>query len=76
MPIYEYLCQDCDTRFEVVRAIKDADAPMMCNVCESRNTKRAISVFFASSGGKALAGSGGGCGNCSGGSCSGCGHSH
>ncbi len=78
MPIYEYICKDCDTRFDVLRSIKDADAPIMCKECESRNTTRAISVFFANSGGKALAGtsSGGGCSSCAGGSCSGCGHSH
>jgi len=76
MPIYEYVCKDCDTRFEVVRPIKDADATIMCKNCESRNTTRAISVFFANSGGKVIAGDSGGCSSCSGGSCSGCGHSH
>ncbi len=77
MPIYEYTCKDCGSRFDMLRAIKDADSPVTCSVCHSEQTLRMISVFFAQSGGKVLAGSsggGGGCGSCSGGSCSSCGH--
>ena len=75
MPIYEYICKDCDTHFEAIRSMKEADSPIMCKECEGRNTRRQISVFFANSGGKAVAGtSSGGCSGCSGGSCSSCGH--
>lgn len=78
MPIYEYLCNDCGHRFEIMRSMKDADAPVSCKICESQRTKRALSVFFASSEGRAVtAKSGGSCsGGCSGcgGSCGSCGH--
>lgn len=76
MPIYEYVCHDCGAQYEALRAIKDADMPIACKQCESRNTARGISVFFAKSGGRVVAGNSGGCGSCSGGSCGGCGHNH
>jgi putative FmdB family regulatory protein len=74
MPLYEYFCADCRTRFEVLRPMSQADEKIACEKCEGRRTSRVLSVFFASSGGKALDGMGaGGC--ACGGACS-CGHSH
>ena len=72
MPIYEYICKDCQNRFEILRPMKDSDAPIACMKCESANVSRAITAFFAQSGGKVVAGSGGGCAGCAGGSCAGC----
>lgn len=76
MPMYEYLCADCHTKFDTLRPMKDADAPIACEHCESEHTTRTLSLVIALSGGKALdaaaAVSGGGCA-CGGGSC-GCGH--
>ena len=74
MPIYEYVCLDCGERFERVRTMKEADAPISCAGCESQHTSRMLSLFFASSGGKAVAGSAGGCASCSSGSCATCRH--
>ncbi|HEY70063.1 MAG TPA: zinc ribbon domain-containing protein [Anaerolineae bacterium] len=73
MPIYEYECQDCQQRFEALRRMTDADAAIACEHCGSGNTKRALSVFFAQSGGKVIAGSNGNCSSCTGGTCSTCG---
>lgn len=74
MPIYEYACQDCGARFELVRPMKDADAPIGCVKCKSERTGRMLSLFYAQSGGQSIAGtSGSACGSCSGGSCSSCG---
>ncbi len=73
MPIYEYVCKDCGKRFEVIRSIKDADSPIPCKSCQSDQTQRAVSVFFAQSGSQIIAGgNGGGCAGCSSGSCSTC----
>jgi putative FmdB family regulatory protein len=73
MPIYEYVCNDCGERFEILRSIKDADSPLLCNTCQSNKTHRALSVFFAQSGSKIIAGNGSsGCSGCSTGSCSSC----
>ncbi len=74
MPIYEYLCSDCGVKFDAFRSMKDADEPITCKNCLGKNTKRALSVFFASSEGRALTSKQKGCSGCSGGSCSTCGH--
>ena len=74
MPIYEYVCLDCRERFELMRPMKDADAPIACRNCESQNTSRMLSVFFAQSGGRVVAGGNGGCTGCSSTSCATCGH--
>jgi putative FmdB family regulatory protein len=73
MPIYEYKCSDCGTKFDVIRLIKDADAPINCQTCNGLNTSRSISLFYAQSGERIVAGDvSRGCSNCSGGSCSAC----
>jgi putative FmdB family regulatory protein len=73
MPIYEYICQDCGNRFEIIRPIKDADISTQCKTCQSLRTQRAVSVFFAQSGSKIIAGNtNSGCSGCSGGSCASC----
>jgi len=72
MPIYEYKCQDCESQFERIRRIKEADADLACVRCQSHNVRRVISLFNAASGGRALGGSSG-CGTCSSNSCSTCG---
>ena len=75
MPIYEYVCLECGTRFEALRLMSDADAPMKCNQCQSEHTSRLLSLFYAQSGGKVVAGnSGNTCATCDGGSCASCGH--
>ena len=73
MPIYEYKCLDCGNKFDAIRLMKDADAPIDCQVCKSINTSRSISLFFAQSGGRIIASEvNRGCSSCSGGSCSSC----
>jgi putative FmdB family regulatory protein len=76
MPIYEYLCLDCGKEFDALRSMSQADEPIRCERCQGERATRKISVFFAQSGGKVVAGggNGGGCASCSGGSCASCGH--
>jgi len=75
MPIYEYICQDCKNEFEVIRPMSQADVPMACDQCGGENIKRKLSLFFAESGGKAVAGASvPACGSCAGGNCASCGH--
>ena len=77
MPIYEYACNDCGTKFESLRPIKEADRPIECKQCHSQETHRKMSTFFAQSGGHAISGTDSkSCSGC-GGSCScggNCGH--
>jgi putative FmdB family regulatory protein len=72
MPIYEYACLDCGERFETMRSMKDADAPISCRQCESLRTSRMLSLFNASSGGRVVAGGNTGCAGCSSSSCATC----
>jgi putative FmdB family regulatory protein len=64
MPIYEYYCGDCDSKFEVLRSKSKADDPPTCKHCQGPHTSRMISLFAAHSGGRALAGSGSSCSGC------------
>jgi putative FmdB family regulatory protein len=69
MPVYEYRCRTCDTRFEARRPMSDAAAPINCPDGHL-DTTRLLSVFASLTSGSALpamptagAGpSGGGCG--------------
>jgi putative FmdB family regulatory protein len=72
MPIYEYHCQDCQADFEMMRSMQDADAATVCTHCQGTNIKRKLSLFNATSSGRALTGNNS-CSSCSGGSCSTCG---
>jgi len=44
MPVYEYLCRDCDTTFEARRPMAAADEPLSCPEGHGRVSRR-LSVF-------------------------------
>ncbi|MCA1553437.1 MAG: zinc ribbon domain-containing protein [Chloroflexi bacterium] len=75
MAVYEYICLDCASRFDVIRPMSKAGEPIHCVRCESERTRRALSLFAAQTHGEhgqvQSLGSGCGCG----GSCA-CGHNH
>ncbi|HID85947.1 MAG TPA: zinc ribbon domain-containing protein [Anaerolineae bacterium] len=74
MPIYEYRCQSCQTRFELRRSFSQADDPVTCPQCQSGEVQRLISSFIALSSGSegttALGGSA--CSTCAATSCAAC----
>jgi putative FmdB family regulatory protein len=69
MPVYEYLCRTCDTRFEARRSMTESAAPIDCPDGHA-DTTRLLSVFASvgrsvgAAGGSApvAAPVGGGCG--------------
>lgn len=66
MPIYEYVCQDCEHAFEeLVRSNRDEKA-MVCPSCSSKRVGRKLSVFAAQRDAKQAAATPmtGGCGRC------------
>lgn len=69
MPIYEFVCMECESHFEELMRLDDADPS--CPDCGSARTNRQLSVFAAHGTAEqpSFGGSGGGC---CGGSC-GCG---
>ena len=74
MPVYEYVCDDCNARFERRVAHPDEGAEVSCRECESDHVRRAISrVAFIGTNG-ALPMSSTSDGGCCGGAC-GC-HGH
>jgi len=76
MPLYEYSCDDCSGKFEVLTSYANRDRKQVCPTCESTDTKVLISSFAAfgssESGQQPVSlGGGGGCGpGCCGGACS------
>ncbi|HEY68013.1 MAG: zinc ribbon domain-containing protein [Chloroflexi bacterium] len=64
MPLYEYCCSECGARFDVLRAMSDADASIACPKCNSENTHRVISLFSAIGSEGLIAGTGASCGSC------------
>lgn len=74
MPVYEFICQDCDDHFDQLVRNLQASEEVTCEQCASPNVRRLVSSF-ATIGGlddpvTPLQSSGGGC---CGGSC-GCGN--
>lgn len=78
MPYYEYVCDDCNTQFELKRTISAIDAPTACPQCHGDHVARQISRVMAFSHGdngavSSLGGNSCGGGNCGGGgSCGSC----
>jgi putative FmdB family regulatory protein len=69
VPIYEYVCMDCQRSFE--RYVKAWGEPVACDACQSGNVEKKLSTFamggLSGNGSPGPAMSGGGC--CGGGGC-------
>jgi len=77
MPIYEYICFDCGSKFELLRSFREADEECYCPRCH-HHAERVVSVcasFSKDGNGESVpvAGAGSSCGSCGATSCSTCG---
>jgi putative FmdB family regulatory protein len=80
MPIYEYRCESCSEKFDVLTRFAERDTTQMCPACESTKTRVMVSSFAFAGAGESSSSldfgsgesSGGGC---CGGSCGSCGSS-
>jgi putative FmdB family regulatory protein len=70
MPIYEYRCESCSERFEVLTRFAERDTAQVCPACESTKTRVLVSSF-AVAGGGALESVDFGAGESTGGGCCG-----
>ena len=63
MPMYEYRCPDCDSRFEKLRRMSEAEQPADCPKCASKMAARQLSGFASvgGGGGSEMQMGGGGC---------------
>ena len=69
MPIYEYVCMECESHFEEL--VRGSEQVVSCPDCAATNVSKQFSSFAVH--GTTKVASGGGGGGCCGGSC-GCGH--
>jgi putative FmdB family regulatory protein len=72
VPIYEYTCQKCNSKFEQLVRTMSGESKFACPQCGSQRTARTLSVFaVGAESGKAQAASAPMCGRCGGapGSC-------
>ncbi len=53
MPIYEYICNKCDKKFEELVRSARTKAQIACPECGSKETARALSVFAVGAEGSA-----------------------
>lgn len=53
MPIFEYKCQDCGTKFEKLIRRSEEVAVLGCPSCGQKHLTQELSVFAAHSGGSA-----------------------
>lgn len=73
MPIYEYVCEECETRFE--RIVINKQQEIACPKCASKKASIQLSVFATSNGSNrastkgSTSFNGGGGGSCCGGGC-------
>ncbi len=45
MPLYEYRCLDCDTRFEVLQALNEGPEGLLCIGCGKERVEKQYSTF-------------------------------
>ena len=60
VPIYEFVCAECDGRFEEL--LRSGDSEPSCPACGATSVRRQLSVFAAGRSDAAGSSSGGGCG--------------
>jgi len=48
MPIFEYKCADCNTKYEVLHKSASNLSEVSCPSCKSTNSKKLLSAFSAS----------------------------
>ncbi|HOB22849.1 MAG: zinc ribbon domain-containing protein [Firmicutes bacterium] len=73
MPIFEYVCQDCNATFEKLVFPTESEPPR-CSKCDSINVKRLLSSFAFRTASGGTVSSGGSCSCCSSKNCSTCNH--
>ena len=75
MPIYEYSCHSCETKFELMRPFSQSTSPATCPTCK-KTAERILSTFACftvSEGGSATpVGGTSSCATCGGSHCSTC----
>ncbi|MFZ0456682.1 MAG: zinc ribbon domain-containing protein [Ignavibacteriaceae bacterium] len=64
MPIFEYKCRECGTKYEVLHKSSENQNDIICPKCSSSNNKKLLSTFSASMGDSGYSGNSCATGNC------------
>jgi putative FmdB family regulatory protein len=75
MPLYEYVCPKCKSRFELLRRMNQADEAVLCPCCNSEAEKvlSSFACFSMDDSGLSSPVGGNSCSSCSTNSCGSCG---
>ncbi|MFQ6041392.1 MAG: zinc ribbon domain-containing protein [Candidatus Poribacteria bacterium] len=52
MPIYEYQCKECNSKFEVLQSINATNEGLICPKCGASEPKKVFSLFASFGSGK------------------------
>lgn len=63
MPIYEYRCEKCGSRFEVLQRVGDDGSKLRCPKCGNEKVVKQFSAFATSGGSAGLSGVSRSCGS-------------
>ncbi|MCL5265047.1 MAG: zinc ribbon domain-containing protein [Chloroflexi bacterium] len=75
MPLYEFKCNECSNKFEVLRSFSSADEPAPCPACGANNARRLVSTFASfskSDSGVTRSVGGSSCSSCASSNCASC----
>ena len=61
MPLYEYRCPSCESRFEVLRRMGQGSEGLACPRCGQEKVEKEFSTFAGASAGSGSPAAGGGC---------------
>ena len=75
MPIFEYMCKNCNSKFELLVRSQDSEEHLKCPQCDSEDLQKMFSAFgmkSSSSGHSCSSDHSCGCGSCSSHDCHSC----
>jgi putative FmdB family regulatory protein len=52
MPVYDYVCHDCQETFELIHTLKEHEADAKCPKCGSKNVEQEATAFYTVTGKK------------------------
>ena len=55
MPLYEYQCKTCESKFEILQGMNEANDELTCPDCGSPDATKVFSLFASVGNGKAAA---------------------
>ena len=45
MPVYSYICKDCNSKFDLLIGVTNKDEEKICKKCSSRNIEKLFAPF-------------------------------